>query len=31
MPNYVYFLLSVAALIVGYIIYGSVVARFRTH
>lgn len=27
MPNYVYFLLSVAALIVGYIIYGSVVAK----
>lgn len=27
MPNYVYFLLAVAGLIVGYIIYGSIVAK----
>ena len=27
MPNYVYFLLSVAALIAGYAIYGSIVAK----
>ncbi len=27
MPNYVYFLLAVAALIVGYIIYGGIVTR----
>ena len=27
MPSYVYFLLAVAGLIVGYIIYGSIVAK----
>ena len=27
MPNYVYFLLAVAALIVGYIIYGGIVTK----
>ena len=27
MPNYMYFLLAVVALIVGYIVYGSIVAR----
>ncbi len=27
MPNYVYFLLAVAGLIVGYIIYCSIVAK----
>ena len=27
MPNYVYFLLAVAGLILGYIVYGSIVAK----